>query len=46
MQHIMAENTGSNEKLASEVCMAHYGFKQLKPMKDDTYYGMKKKWKL
>ena len=26
--------------------MARYGFKQLKPMKDATYHGVKKKWKL
>ena len=42
----MAGNTRSYGKLASEVYMARYGFKQLKPMKDATYHGVKKKWKL
>ena len=34
----MARNTGSYDELASEMCMAHHGGKQLKPMKDATYY--------
>ena len=34
----MARNTGSYDELASEMCMAHHGGKQLKLMKGATYY--------
>ena len=37
----MAGNSGSYDELASERSMAHYGCKQLKPMKEARYYGRK-----